>query len=77
MIKYNNEQNSMDNPKICTWNQLDIGNSFIFKGNYCTVTKIYNNSFTYSIQNSKIVGYMSFKYYSTTPSFKSRNKNKK
>lgn len=75
MFKYNNEPNSMDNPKICTWNLLDVGNTFIFKGDYCIVTKIYYNRFVYKIQNSEVTGYMSFDYYSTTQSFKARFKN--
>lgn len=61
-------------PKIYTWNQLNIGNSFIYKGNYCTVIKILDNSFVYKIQNSNVIGYMSFKHYTTTPSFKTKNK---
>jgi hypothetical protein len=64
----------MDNPKICSWNIMDVGDSFVFKGDYCTVTKIKGYGFNYSIQNSTVNGYMDFNYYSTTPSFKGKNK---
>jgi hypothetical protein len=68
------EPYSMDNPRIFTWNKLGIGDSFVYKGNYCTVTRIFGRAFRYNIQNSTVTGYMTFKHYVTIPSFKSKNK---
>jgi hypothetical protein len=68
------EPNSMDNPKIATWNIMGVGDSFIFKGKYCTLTHILGNAFKYKIQDSNTTGFMTFQYYATTPSFKSKNK---
>ena len=70
----NNQINSMDNPKITSWNLMGIGDSFVYKGNYCTVTQILGFAFRYKIQNSTTTGYMTFKHYTTTPSYKSKNK---
>lgn len=64
----------MNRPRIFTWNVLGVGDSFVYKGNYCTVTSVSGYAFRYEIQNSNTTGYMSFKHYSTTPSFKSKNK---
>jgi len=72
----NQEIPSMDNPPIVTWNILSVGDSFVFKGDYCTVTKITNNGFHYNVQNSEIKCWMTFSFYKTTPSFKSRQRNK-
>ncbi len=54
-------------------NIIDIGNSFIFKGGYCTVTKKNHKGFSYDIQGSDIKGFMTYKFYMTTPTYKSRN----
>ena len=54
-------------------NMVDIGNSFIFKNNYCTVTRKNNYGFHYDIQGSDIKGFMTYKFYATTPTYKSRN----
>ena len=68
------EPNSMDNPRIATWNIMGVGDSFIFKGKYCTLTHILGNAFKYKIQDSTTTGFMTFQYYATTPSFKHKNK---
>jgi hypothetical protein len=68
------EPNSMDNPKIATWNIMGVGDSYIFKGKYCTLTHILGNAFKYKIQDTTTTGFMTFQYYTTTPSFKSKNK---
>ncbi len=64
----------MDNPPITSWKLLDVGNSFVYKGNYCTVTKIKYNGFHYDIQNSSVKGYMTFKHYTTIPSYKAKQR---
>jgi hypothetical protein len=51
-------------------NIIDVGNSFIYKGNYCTVTKKSARHFSYDIQSSKIKGYMFYTFYITIPSYK-------
>ena len=55
-----------------TFPHLSVGNIFMFKGDRCTVTRMYNTGFSYSIQNSNKLGYMSFAYYMSTPSAKGR-----
>jgi hypothetical protein len=54
---------------------LIVGQSFVFKGNYCTVTKLYKNSFKYDVQGDrrKINHYMTYDFYKTTPSYYGRN----
>lgn len=61
---------SMDNPPLVTWPYLQPGDSFVFKGDYCTVTRLHNNSFEYKVQgNENARHFMSFSYYITTPSY--------
>ena len=74
MRRYNHEPNSMDNPKITSWNLMGVGDSFVYKGKYCTVTHILGHAFRYNIQNSITTGFMTFQHYTTIPSFKSKNK---
>lgn len=52
---------------------IDIDNSFVFKGNYCTVTRKNSYGFHYDIQGSNVKGFMTYIFYMTTPTYKSRN----
>lgn len=61
---------SMDNPPIVTWPYLRSGDNFIFKGDYCIVKRLHNNSFEYRVQGREHIKYfMSYKFYMTTPSY--------
>lgn len=55
-------------------NSIEIDETFIFNGNYCIVTKKNRYGFNYDIQGSNIKGYMAYKFYITTPTYKSKNK---
>ncbi len=64
---------SMDNPPIITWPYLQPGDNFIFKGEYCTVKRLFKNSFQYEVQGREHIKYfMSYKFYITTPSYFAR-----
>jgi hypothetical protein len=54
---------------------LNVGSTFIFKGNYCIVKKMWDYNFEYEIQNSPVKGYMTYDYYITTPTFIGRQRN--
>jgi hypothetical protein len=54
---------------------LMVGSTFVFKGDYCIVTKMRKKIFEYDIQNSPVKGYMSYSYYMTIPSFKAKQRN--
>lgn len=74
MRLFSSDEVGMDNPIIIT-NPIDIGNSFIFKGDYCTVTRLSSNGngFWYLSQSLGKDCYMSFSFYSTTPSYRGKN----
>jgi hypothetical protein len=55
--------------------QLEIGSTFIFRGDYCTVTRMKHNLFNYSIQGTNINGYMYYDFYLKTPSAAGRKLN--
>lgn len=55
---------------------LDVGSSFIFKGNYCIVSRMYTNSFEYIIQGTGVIGDMTYIFYLTTPSAVGRKLNR-
>jgi hypothetical protein len=58
--------------------RLSIGDSFIYRGEYCTVTGFRYKHFIYTIQNKpKVMGYMDYEFYLTTPSSIGRKLNKK
>jgi hypothetical protein len=48
---------------------LVVGSSFVYKGDYCTVTKMKKYHFQYEIQNSNVNGFMHYDHYITIPSF--------
>lgn len=49
--------------------RLGIGDSFIYRGEYCTVTGFRYHHFIYKIQGKpKTIGYMHYDFYLTTPS---------
>ena len=50
------------------------GSTFIYKGNYCTITKIRKYHFEYEIQNSDVKGYMDYDFYITIPSYQSKQR---
>jgi hypothetical protein len=61
---------------IKSWNNpIHVGMTFIFKGDYCTVVKMKRDCFQYSVQGSNIASYMTYEYYTTTPSFAARQRN--
>jgi hypothetical protein len=52
---------------------LSLGDSFLFRGEYCTVIGFKYKHFIYSIQGRpKVKGYMDYQFYLTTPSAKGR-----
>jgi len=56
--------------------KIAIGDSFIYKGRYCTVTRMRGDGLYYDIQNSEIGqpsdGFMTYDFYMQTPSYKAR-----
>lgn len=56
--------------------KLEVGSSFIFKGNYCIVSRMYTNSFEFIIQGTDVIGDMSYIFYLTTPSAVGRKLNR-
>ena len=55
--------------------RLEIGSTFILSGNYCTVTKMYQNHFEYWLQETEHTNSISYKDYLTTPSAAGRQLN--
>jgi len=56
--------------------RLEIGSTFIFRGHYCSVTKMSYNHFAYVIQENQRTCYMHYKFYLTTQSASGRQLNK-
>lgn len=56
--------------------QLQIGASFTYRGYYCTVTRMHQNHFEYTIQENGFIIAMSYKDYLTTPSAAGRQLNR-
>ena len=52
--------------------QLQVGSTFIYKGNYCEVTKMRFNYFVYKKQIDGLTFSMDYQYYLKTPSAKGR-----
>lgn len=54
--------------------RLDVGSTFIFKGDYCTVTALHEKYFKYVVQGDKtnLQRIMHYWFYLTTPSAKGR-----
>jgi len=56
--------------------RVAVGDSFIYKGRYCTIVKMRGDGLYYDIQNSEIGkpsdGFMTYDFYMQTPSYKSR-----
>jgi hypothetical protein len=69
-----NQEPSMDNPPIATFEYLEIGDRFTFKREQVVVQHVSKNKqgFWYLNVMTQEQGYMSFEYYMTTQSFKSR-----
>jgi len=55
--------------------RLQIGSSFILRGNYCTVTRMFQNHFEYWLQETEHTNSISYKDYLTTPSAAGRQLN--
>jgi hypothetical protein len=56
--------------------RLQIGSSFIYRGYYCTVSKMYQEGFRYLVQETGFNYYMKYEYYLTTPSAAGRQLNR-
>ena len=52
-----------------------IGSTFIFRGDYCTVNRMFYGCFQYIVQETNQIRYMSYKDYLTTPSAAGRKLN--
>ena len=55
-----------------TFPHLRVGDIFTFRGSRCTVTRMTNKGFFYSIQNDTKIGWMDYWFYMNTPSAKGR-----
>ena len=55
--------------------RLQIGSSFILRGNYCIVTRMFQNHFEYWLQETEHTNSISYKDYLTTPSAAGRQLN--
>lgn len=67
-----NTEHSMDNPPVIEFKYLKVGDTFTFKGDKVTVTRMTNNGFFYRPQekNPRIRGYfMTFDFFMKTPYF--------
>jgi hypothetical protein len=56
--------------------RLQVGASFIFRGYYCVVTRMFPNHFEYLIQETGFTIAMSYKDYLDTPSAAGRQLNR-
>jgi hypothetical protein len=56
--------------------RLQIGSTFIFRGQYCIVTVMKYYHFTYIVQETKRTCHMHYDYYLTTPSAAGRQLNR-
>ena len=56
--------------------RFQIGSTFILRGNYCTVTRMFQNHFEYWVQDTEFTIAMSYKDYLTTPSAAGRQLNR-
>jgi len=56
--------------------RLEIGSSFILRGYYCIVTKMFSDHFEYWIQGTEFIIAMSYKDYLKTPSAAGRQLNR-
>ena len=56
--------------------RLEIGSTFIFRGYYCIVTKMYQNHFEYLIQETGFTIAMSYEVYLTSASAAGRRLNR-
>ena len=56
--------------------RLSVGSSFIFRGYYCTVSRMLPNHFEYIVQENGFTIAMSYKDYLTTPSAAGRQLNR-
>ena len=57
--------------------RLQVGSTFIFRGNYCIVTRMWNQWFEFNIQGSITKCYMSYQNYLRTPSAAGRQLNRR
>ena len=57
--------------------RLQIGSTFILRGNYCTVTRMFQNHFEYWVQETEYTIAISYKDYLTTPSAAGRQLNRR
>lgn len=57
--------------------RLQIGSTFILRGNYCTVTRMFQNHFEYWVQETEYTIAISYEDYLTTPSAAGRQLNRR
>ena len=57
--------------------RLQIGSTFILRGNYCSVTRMFQNHFECWVQETEYTIVMSYKDYLTTPSAAGRQLNRR
>jgi hypothetical protein len=57
--------------------RLDIGSSFHYRGYYCTVTRMLQNHFVYTVQETQRKFRMSYEYYLSTNSAMGRQLNRR
>lgn len=55
-------------------NSLCLGYTFMFKGEYCYITKLYTRYFEYSTTERPTNNYMYYGFFQTIPHFKSKYK---
>lgn len=57
--------------------RLEVGSSFTYEGDYCTVTNMFHYGFGYRNQSHPTVeSYMTYEYYLITPSAAGRQLNR-
>jgi hypothetical protein len=57
--------------------RLQVGSTFIFKGQYCIVTVMKYYHFTYIVQRTNRICHMHYESYLTTPSAAGRQLNRR
>lgn len=55
---------------------LTIGSTFIYRGDYCIVKRMFYGCFQYIVQETQTINYMGYKDYLTTPSAAGRQLNR-
>lgn len=71
---HKDQEPSMDNPPVVTFPHLEIGDTFVFKGQHVMVQHISKTKTGFWFINTQTLeqAFMSFEYYMSTPSAKAR-----